>query len=139
MKLYCESCGKQLKHTRKALPKLGIIVELVSYHECAEEPIPFYIDPSNALEAVPIKGKDKFVKSLNALAQPLVINQEGSTSRSLRPSSMTGTDDLRDRRFDHAQVPSSAPSSVLDQIKSMSNSIPLNDLKDDLTDSEMGG
>jgi hypothetical protein len=49
---------------------------------------------------------------------------------------MTGTDDLRDRRFD-GKIPSTAPNSVIDQIKQMSNSIPSNDLKED--DSEMGG
>ena len=140
MKLYCANCGKQLKITRKALPKLGIIVDLVNYHECSEEPIPFEIDPSIIIEAPPVEGKDKFVKSLNDLkGQPfkLVPRSEGS---SLKPSSMTGTDDLRDRRFDQEpKIPSTAPASVLDQIKSIGNSIPSHDFKDDSTDSEMGG
>jgi len=141
MKLYCANCGTPLKHIRKALPKLGVIVDLIDYHECSETPIPF--DLANFPEAgkfVPIEGKDKFVKSLNDLKPTppsrLSSNAEG---KSLRPSSMTGTDDLRDRRFDKEDPKSTAPSTVLDQIKQMSGSIPAHDLKDDTTDSEMGG
>jgi hypothetical protein len=52
---------------------------------------------------------------------------------------MTGTDDLRDRRFDQEpKKVSSAPPNVLDQIKQSGNSIPSHNLKDD-ADSEMGG
>lgn len=130
MKLYCENCGKQLNHTRKALPKVGMIVDLVSYHECSEEPTSFNLDPSAIIEAPPVEGKNKFVKSLNKLKLP-----EGS----LRPSSMTGTDDLRDRRFDQETKPTtSAPLNVLDQIKQIGNSIPSHAFEDKPTDSEMG-
>ena len=143
MKLYCANCGKNLKVTRKALPNLGIIVDLVSYHECSEEPIPFEIDPKHIIEAVSIEGKDKFVSSLNDLIKPshfLKQDLGNSEGKSLRPSSMTGTDDLRDRRFDQDTKPkSTAPGSVLDQINSMKNTIPEHDLKDEATDSEMGG
>ena len=139
MKLYCENCGKQLKHTRKALPKFGIIVDLVAYHECSEEPIPFEINLSEVLEAAPVADKQKFVKSLNELKTTERIlgksfNPEG---RTLRPSSMTGTDDLRDQRFDKDPI-STAPSTILDQIKQLGNSIPAHDVRDEPTDSEMG-
>lgn len=142
MKLYCSNCGMSLKVVRKALPSLGIIVDLVTYHECAEELIPFYIDPSNILEAAPVEGKDKFVKSLNDLAPSLAMSPgtNYSEGKSLRPSSMTGTDNLRDRRFDQdSKAKSSAPPNVLDQIKSQGNSIPSHDLESGPTDSEMGG
>ena len=147
MKLYCANCGTPLKHIRKALPKLGVIVDLIDYHECSETPIPF--DLANFPEAgkfVPIEGKDKFVKSLNDLnpkdnkyspIYPVGMNDD---LRKPRRPSMTGTDDLHDRRFDQEAKPiSTAPLTVLDQIKSMGNSIPAHDLKDDTTDSEMGG
>jgi hypothetical protein len=143
MKLYCENCGKQLKHIRQALPKLGIIVDLVAYHECSEEPIPFEINPSEVVEAAPVADKQKFVKSLNELKLTANVGREighsHSEGRSLRPSSMTGTDDLRDQRFDKDLKPiSTAPSTVLDQIKQMGNSIPVHDVRDEPTDSEMG-
>jgi hypothetical protein len=142
MELYCESCGKRLKLIRKALPGLGTIVNLVSYHECSEEIIPFVIDPSMVVEAPSVEGKNKFVQSLNDLkptTRGRVFDAVHSEGKSLRPSSMVGTDDLRDRRFDQeTKLKSTAPSSVLDQIKSIGNSIPSHDLKD-TTDSEMGG
>ncbi|MBE3140243.1 MAG: hypothetical protein IMZ53_06640 [Thermoplasmata archaeon] len=140
MKLFCANCGKQLKLTRKALPGLGTIVDLISYHECSEELTPFHIDPSNILEAHPVEGKDKFVQSLNDLKPPQIIARGNSEGKSLRPSSMTGTDDLRDRRFDQdGKAKSSAPPNILDQIKQQGNSIPSHDLlKEDTTDSEMG-
>ena len=142
MKLYCENCGKRLKVIRKAIPKIGAIIDLVSYHECSEEPVPFDFNPDVIIDAAPVDGKQKFVKSLNELARPISmkVGAAHSEGKSLRPSSMTGTDDLRDRRFDpDLKTKSSAPSSVLDQIKQIGNSIPSHDLKDDTSDSEMGG
>ena len=115
MKLYCSNCGKLLKHSRKALPKLGLIVDLVTYHECSEVLIPFEIDPSVIIEAAPIEGKDKFVLSLNDLKHPL------------HPSSMIGTDDLRDRRFEQGKPKSSAPFSVLNQFNSRQNTAESNE------------
>ncbi len=138
MKCYCSNCGIQLKHIRKAVPKFGTILDLIEPHVCLEVPV----DPMKVLIEAPISTEDqnKFVQSLNDLKSTRedmkrdfhYINY--GEGKSLRPSSMTGTDDLRDRRFD-GKIPSTAPSSVLDQIKQMSNSIPVNEVKDD---SEMG-
>lgn len=140
MKLYCANCGKSLQLTRKALPKLGVIVDLVSVHECSETPIPFDLAAfSDVIKPIPIEGNNKFVESLNKLepSKPMMEKIkpiEGKRSR------MTGTDDLRDRRFDQdKKQTTAAPLGVLDQIKQMSNSIPARDLVDDSTDSEMGG
>ena len=134
-KLFCANCGLKLRTIRKAVPKYGTILDLVEPHTCLETPV----DPSSVIVLAPIATGDrnKFVESLNEL-KPTSPQKGSSEGRSLRPSSMTGTNDLRDRRFDGKEVPSSAPSSVLDQIKQMSNSIPSNDLKDEPTDSEMG-
>jgi hypothetical protein len=133
--LYCSNCGIQLRINRKALPNLGIILDLVEPHTCLEVPI----DPSKVIVVAPIiaSNQSKFVESLNGLKS---LPQPQSEGRSLRPSLMTGTDNLRDRRFDGKEVPSTAPPSILDQIKSMSNSIPVNEVKEELTDdAEMGG
>ena len=137
MKLYCSNCGLQLKTIRKAVPKLGTILDLVEPHTCLESPV----DPSTlVIVASPFEGEQKFVKSINKLGpspfQPLSEGSERMPSR----STMTGTDDLRDRRFDQEpKIPSTAPRSVIDQIKTLHNSIPSHELKDDTTDSEMGG
>jgi len=139
MKLYCANCGKPLQHIRKALPKIGVIVDIVSYHECTEVPIPFDIaNFPDAVKFVPIEGKEKFISSLNKLepSKPFIAKFEPVEGK--RPR-MTGTDDLRDRRFDQEEKCTSAPNSVIDQIRSMGNSIPSYDLKDDTTDSEMEG
>ena len=140
MKLFCANCGIKLRIIRKAVPKLGVIIDLVETHTCLETPV----DSTSVIVEAPISAADqkKFVESLNGLKplHPLDerVRQMGE-GKSLRPSSMTGTDDLRDRRFEKDEPKSTAPSSILDQIKHMSNSIPANDLKDDPTDSEMGG
>jgi hypothetical protein len=99
------------------------------------------VDPTQVIVVAPVSESDRgeFVKSLNDLKSSKIPQAETPTGRTLRPSSMTGTNDLRDRRFEGEKVPSTAPSSVLDQIKQMSGSIPAHDLKEDTTDSEMGG
>jgi len=152
MKLFCANCGKPLQLTRKALPKLGTIVDLVNYHECSETPIPFDL---NGVPDKPMSGYDKFIQTLNALepsrpSDPLQTpkfnnSQEAKSGGQLRGFGGVGTDDLRDRRFDaEPAIKSTAPQSIADQIKAMSNSIPVHDLKgieegETTTDSEMGG
>jgi len=135
MKLYCANCGTQLRIIRKAVPSRGIILDLVEYHECLETPA----DPSQVIVEAPIASGDrnKFVKSINDLSPANESSVKTFKSQERRPSSMLGTDDLRDRRFDNEKIPSTAPSSVLDQIKQMGNSIPAHDVKED--DSEMDG
>jgi hypothetical protein len=153
MKLYCANCGANLTIIRKALPKLGVIVNLVQYHEClpvVEGDIKFNFD---AKPAPSVEGMNKCVQSLNALEPaksgiPLFDNpnKEIPAMMNRKPFGGVGTDDLRDRRFDHEKdiVSSTAPSSIADQIRQMQNSIPANDLKgieegkSEGTDSEMG-
>ena len=133
MKLYCANCGTPLHYARKAIKNLGIIVDLVDYHECAETPIPFDVSAfPDAAAFKPVEGKDKFVKSLNELVRrPLNKESTGQSPEAFftkkRPM-MVGTDDLKDRRFEQDEKPkSTAPSAVLDQIRQMSNSIPAHD------------
>jgi len=137
MKLYCSNCGMLLQHIRKALPKLGIIVDLVSYHECLEIPMPFCPSSSPATTKFkPIEGKEKFIQSLNELAIPNKPINKFEPVKGKRPR-MIGTDNLRDRRFDQeSKENSSAPPNIIGQIKTQGNSIPLHSFKDD-SDSEM--
>ena len=123
---YCAHCGKHLLVTRKALPKYATIIELVHYHECSAEPLELDINPTEETRVVPIQGKDKFVQSLNKLNPISVV---GKVPEPMRRSSMTGTDDLRDRRFDAEEpVKSTAPGTVLSMLKGMQNSIPSREL-----------
>lgn len=121
MKLFCANCGLPLHLYRKAVKELGIIVDVVDYHECLDEPVPFDLSTVPG-PFIPVEGKDKFVLGLNDLAN----KHSQSASKSLFKG--IGTDDLRDRRFDNEKgLKSSAPPTVLDQIKSMTNSIPVHD------------
>jgi hypothetical protein len=101
--VYCANCGTALPIKRKAMPKYGMIVDLVQHHTCTEDaqfnftpnPVPAYVD----------KTKEKFVQILNEL----------------QPPSLT-TEDLRDRReaaFVKSDIDSTAPVGVLDQMKGM--------------------
>jgi len=134
MKLHCANCGKPLHLIRKAIPSKGVIVDLVEYHECSEIPIPFDLSKLPDVQPfVPVAGKDKFVKLLNDLKP-----SPPADLRDVRKPSMTGTDDLRDRRFDQ-DIKTTAPLSVLDQIKAMQNTSPAHELQDDKSESEMEG
>jgi hypothetical protein len=133
MKLYCASCGKQLFLIRKAMPKFGIIIDIVAYHECAEEPIPF--DLNSTTKYVPVEEKDKWVQSLNALEpsrnQAFKAPQKEEQVGERKGFGSVGTDDLRDRRFDTTKpLQSTAPQTIAEQIRLMSNSIPANEVKD---------
>lgn len=116
--VYCANCGTCLNVLRKAMPKFAKIIEIVEYHECLDEPIeidltPVDIPPFDMQEK---EGKNKFVQKLNDLqAKPTMI----------------GTPDLRDRRKSEevkSDIDSTAPNSVLGQIKSMQNTTPANDI-----------
>jgi hypothetical protein len=127
---YCANCGKRLSVIRRALPKYSTIVDLVQYHECSAKPLELDINPTEdtKLAGVPA-GKDKFVQSLNKLNPISVVGKGPDIGNSVKRSSMTGTDDLRDRRFDHEEpVKSSAPGTVLSMLKGMQNSIPSREL-----------
>lgn len=146
MKVFCAACGLPLSMSRKALPKLGVIIELVNYHECAKEPVPFDI---NALAPKPIEGKNSFSQALNTLdiskpSAPAPSRPEGERARGFVG---VGTDNLRDRRFGNEEgAKSTAPNSISEQIRLMSNSIPAKELrevpeglrKDDMDSVEMG-
>jgi len=108
--VYCSSCGQRLEITRKALKGYGRIIELIPPHICSEEPQDLDLTP---IEIPTKEPKGKFVQNLNDL-------------RPSNPMSIS-TADLRDRRITQ-DVKSSAPASLLDQVKSFNPSIPAHEL-----------
>jgi hypothetical protein len=98
--VFCGNCGKRLTITRKALPKIGRIIDIVEYHECYDEPVELDLEPLDVpIPAKHIEGKEKFVQKLNDLSSP--------------PSNDYN---LKDRR-PQDQVKSTAPPSLINQLK----------------------
>ena len=162
MKLYCAHCGQRLTLIRKALPKLGVIVDLVQYHECPQVMDADFNFDFNAPMAPSVEGRNICLSTLDKLepsrggmktpsfgeaGTPDLGQAIGATPSSKRVFGGVSTEDLRDRRFEQSEKPivSTAPSTILDQIKAMTNSIPAHDIKDieegskESTESEMEG
>lgn len=98
MRLFCSKCGIQLEHRRKAVPGKGIILDLVTPHEC---------------EGYSIKANEfdsPTVEDIIAKATPL--GKAKLVSRPTdKPNSGQSSFDMGDRRND---VRSAAPKSLLD-------------------------
>ena len=105
---YCSNCGLRLEVYRKAMPKYGRILELVTPHECSDEPVEFDLSPIDMPTFMPKEKDNKFVKKLNELSPPpsFVLDKE-----------------LHDRRPTE-QVKSSAPKSLLTHLRGMSPTTP---------------
>lgn len=129
MKFFCSNCGIQLNYTRKAVPKFGTIINLIDPHKCLEIPV----DPAEVIvfSSFPQESQ-KFVESLNKLK----LTREEIKEKPLNSSSIS-TADLRDRRFEKEESKSTAPSTVLSQIKQMTGSAPAHDIRES-EDFEMG-
>jgi len=112
--VYCSNCGTRLNITRKAMPKLGRIIDIVEYHVCPDEPVEFDLTPIDLPTFVEDKENNKFIKSLN----------------DLHPQSVIGASGLQDRRPSD-QVKSTAPSSLDDLMKSLGPSTPANDINEE--------
>jgi len=112
---FCSNCGLRLNIYRKALPKYGRIVDLIEPHECTEESVEFDLTPTDVPKFKPSEKGNKFVKKLNELSPPNFPNPNL---------------DLRDRRPSD-QVKSTAPESILANIKGMSNTTPANDISNE--------
>lgn len=139
---YCAECGLHLSTIRKAIPKMGMIVDIVEPHVCGEKLVPFSAPSSDIPKFVKDPSEYKFVKSLNELAPPIPERRapvaERESNKDFPPSlgkplhgapGMTSTGELRDRRFDTEDVvKSTAPAGILDQIRQMTNSEPSNSI-----------
>ena len=114
--IYCTKCGKKLPVYRKALPNFGRIIDLVEPHTCGEMVEEFDLSPINIpATVIPDKGNE-FVQKLNGL-------------------SPTKANDIPDRRDlsnveDKRKVKTTAPKSLLDQVKSFGNSNPEGNIDD---------
>ena len=105
--VYCSNCGTKSIIIRKAIVGYGRIINLVDPHECLEEPIELDLTPTE----IPREASDqKFVQKLNELERPSV-----------------STMDLRDRRKIE-EVKTTAPFSVLEQVKHAVGSSPEGDI-----------
>lgn len=111
--VYCAACGKKLSVVRKAIPGYGRIISVVESHECSDEPIELDLTPIDIPVVNEENGKNKFIKKLN----------------NLRPSTINKTEPDGDRRPAEA-VKSIAPTSILDQLKTMQNSLPEHNIDD---------
>jgi len=111
---FCSNCGKKLDVKPKAIPRAGIVISLVQYHECSSEVQEFTVDLGAPILADAVAGKDKFVQSLNRL----------------KPLGMISTNELRDRRFekDDNEVKSTAPNMVREMLNRMMPTTPAHDI-----------
>jgi hypothetical protein len=116
--VYCSKCGTRLAITRKALPKYGRIIDIVEYHKCPDEPVEFNLTPINvpAFSVVPKEGDDKFVQNLNRLQPP--------------PIATEGLKDRRNPENIKTEPSSSAPRTLLDNMKAIHNTTPAHDIGD---------
>ena len=116
--VYCANCGMKLNTMRKATH--GRIINLVESHICSEEPVELDLTP---VDVPTFLGRDQFVQNLNKLTKPGI----GSL----------GAEDLRDRR-DVADIKSdtssTAPQSLLNQVKQSIPTVPARDLDEDPRD-----
>lgn len=114
--IYCSNCGTKLEIKRKALKNFGRIIDLVDPHTCTEEP------QELDLTLTPVDlpaGDEKFVQKLNEL----------------KPSLGVSTMDLKDRRKAEF-VKSTAPASILQNIKSQTNTVPERELGDPISEGD---
>ena len=114
--VYCANCGTRLNISRKALPQYGRIIDVVEFHECPEEPVELDLTPVDVPMFVREDKKDKFVQKLDELAPKSILGA-------------IGTGDLRDRRIEEPQK-STAPKSLQDGFKNLSNTIADKDMED---------
>ena len=105
--VYCSECGTKLQVSKKALKGYARIIDLISPHECLENPIEIDITPCD----LPKELSGKFVQNLN----------------NLKPSQVSRID-LRDRRKD-ADIKTSAPADLINQMKHMQGIHPEKDFE----------
>ena len=116
--IYCSACGhKSLVH-RKALPNFGKIIDVIEPHVCTEEVQELDLKPME-VPTQPLKGSNKFVDYLNEL-KPKVKDI------------FEPTGDKRSKEF----IKSSAPESIISNLKSLQNLTPSRDVKGFSLDSD---
>ena len=104
--VYCANCGMKLPIFKKAVPSSRIVIEMVEQHERPEKPIELDLKPISVPVLDSPRARGMFSDRFEKLTPKSIIEpQEGQED----------TGELRDRRFDSK---STAPSSVVEQVKS---------------------
>jgi len=105
--IFCSKCNTQILVTLHALKQFGVIIGTIDPHTCPEVPLEL---PFQAV-TIPIFGSEK----------------SDQKSIKLRPS--IGTDTLSDRRNAEHTKPSdsTAPFTLLQQMRDLHNTTPAND------------
>lgn len=101
---YCSNCGIRLTITKRALPKFSTVIDIVEYHTCPSQKVPFDLSPNPSPAYLPQTDKRKFVEELDEI-EPLGINELNEKII-----------ELRDRRPD-SQVKTTAPPGILRHLK----------------------
>ena len=117
--IYCSACGhKSLVH-RKALLNFGRIIEIIEPHVCTEEVQEVDLKPMEVPNQ-PIKNENnKFIEKINELnPKPKNVFEP--------------TGDKRPKEF----IKSSAPESIISNIRSLQNLAPSQDVKGFSLDSD---
>ena len=112
--VYCSNCGTRLNIMRKALPKLGKIIDIVEYHSCPDEPVELDLTPVDIPSFVESEGNNKFVLQLNELQPQSILGA-------------IGADVLQDKRAPE-HVKSTAPATLNGIIESIRPSTPVHEL-----------
>lgn len=116
--LYCARCGLEVFWTRRALPRMGIILDLVEPHECSDEvtlpegvnEVPAPIQRTKPTNLDTMFADFKFGKKLNDL-EPAPVPAANPLNE--------GPGDKRPKKGEREElVTSTAPIGVLDSVKS---------------------
>ena len=117
--IYCSACGHKSLVYRKALPNFGRIIDITEPHVCTEEVQELDLKPMEVPNQ-PIKNENnKFIEKINELnPKPKNVFEP--------------TGDKRPKEF----IKSSAPESIISNLKSLQNLTPSRDVKGFSLDSD---
>lgn len=118
--IYCAVCGQELKQGRKAIPKKGIIVDLVWPHDCEGGVISEDGPKQNILDVL---------NSIKDTARTVERAEERGPARN---PFLDGPTDGRDKDSLAKPVTSTAPTGVKNAVKNMQNTVPEGEIEEDL-------
>lgn len=128
-RIHCARCGRELIHSQKGVPSLGITITVVKPHECGED---IAEDGFNFLEG--LGTEPTAVPTANLSNEPFVRKLDKATQKTklITP--------LKDRRPDRQEVSSTAPQNLRGMIDTMTGRMPSENSGQEYTedDSERG-
>jgi hypothetical protein len=81
-KFYCSTCGVELEHKRRAVPGKGIILDLITPHECEG-----YSIKSNEFENPTVED---IINSAKPLGQTKLVSEKDQTQSTFEAGDMRG-------------------------------------------------